>query len=93
MAGQTHFARLLLPFRFVAREREELIHDYVVRIDTVLGKLLNESLRFVEREELGYAHANERGLFLQKHNKDASTTSAAQTSFAKRAKTVGAFDY
>lgn len=43
---------------------EELVDDDVVRVDLVLGELLHETLRLVQRQELGDAHANERGLFL-----------------------------
>ena len=33
-----------------------------MRVDAVLGQLLHEPLGLVQRQELGYAHANERRL-------------------------------
>ena len=36
-----------------------LIHDDVVRVNLKLAQLLNQSLSFVQREELRDAHANE----------------------------------
>ena len=63
VAREAHLARLLV--FFTSREREKLVNDYVVRVDSILGKLLNETLGLVQREELGNANANESGLFLK----------------------------
>ena len=44
---------------------QELVDDDVMRVDLVLGELLHQPFRLVQREELGDAHANKRGLLLK----------------------------
>jgi hypothetical protein len=44
--------------------KQKLIHDDIVRVDFVRGEFLHKSLRLVQGEELGYADADERRLFL-----------------------------
>src|SRR6266851_2383360 len=43
---------------------QKLVHDDVVRVDFVRRQFLHQPLRLVQREELGYTHADERRLFL-----------------------------
>ena len=45
---------------FVWPFEEELVDDDVVRVDAALGQLLHQSLRLVQRQELGDTDANER---------------------------------
>lgn len=59
MAGFAHFAR---PVRV---GEHQLVDDDVVRVDAALGQLLDQPLRLVQRQELGDAHADEGGLFLE----------------------------
>jgi hypothetical protein len=44
--------------------KQQLIYDDVVRVDFICGEFLYEPFRLVQREKLGYAHADERCLFL-----------------------------
>ena len=44
--------------------KQKLIHNDVVRVDFVGGQFLYKTLRLVQRQEFGYAHANERRLLL-----------------------------
>ena len=44
--------------------KQQLIHNDIVRINLIRSQLLYKPLRLVQREELGYAHANERRLLL-----------------------------
>jgi len=44
--------------------KQKLIDDDVVRVDLVRGEFLHEPFRLVQGEELGYADADERRLFL-----------------------------
>ena len=45
---------------------EKLVDDDIVRVDLISGQFLNQSLGFVERQELGNANADERRLFLKR---------------------------
>lgn len=58
VAGFTHLAGLF------GIGEDQLVDDNVVCVNSALGKLLDESLRLVERQELGNTHADECGLFL-----------------------------
>ena len=42
-----------------------MVDNDVVRVDAALGQLLDQPLRLIQREELGDAHADEGGLFLE----------------------------
>jgi hypothetical protein len=41
-----------------------LVDDNVARVNAELGQFLDQALRLVQREELGNAHTDERGLVL-----------------------------
>lgn len=63
MPSFTHFAR---PVRV---GENQLVDDDVVRVDATLGQLLDQSLRLIEREELGDTNTDEGGLFLMEARK------------------------
>lgn len=50
-------------------KEQKLIHNDVVHIDAALGQLLDQSLRFVQREELCDADAHKCSLVLERREK------------------------
>lgn len=50
---------------------EKLVDDDIVRVDLVRGEFLDEAFRLVQGQELGYADADERRLFLYVFVRDA----------------------